>query len=204
VQSYRRADGMPAHKVLASLGNLSELETKNLREAIAASRNGQAVVVPKPLALPKVKRNLAYLDVAVCYRTWLDWELSQLIDELAPVGKREVPLGEMIAALTVQRCVAPASKLQASRWYPRTALPELQGISTRRFNNTRIHRALEVLDEIDAPLQQRLAQRIEAREGSFSCLFLDCTDTWFEGRGPDLAHLRTTKEGLLRVRIGFP
>lgn len=207
VQSYRRPDGMPAHRVLHSFGDLPALATENLKQAIAASRRGESVVIaPKEWAttsLPKVRRNLAYFDVAVCYRTWGAWGLSELIDELASMGRCEVSLGEVVAALTVQRCVAPASKVEASRWYPRTALPELQGIAPGRFNNTRVHRALETLEEIETSLQDQLARRIEARRGQFSCLFLDCTDTWFVGQGPDLASKRVTKEGLMRRQVGI-
>lgn len=205
VESYRRRDGMPAHRVMVSLGNLTELETNNLKHAVSASRRGEAVMVPSAIAqtLPlRVRRNLSYLDVAVCYRTWNAWQLSELIDELAPT-KRRISHGEVIGALTVQRCVEPASKLEASRWYPRTVLPELQGIAAGKFNNTRVHRALDALSEIEEPLQERLAVRIEDRQGRFVCLFLDCTDTWFVGRGPELAHMRTTKEGLARRRIGI-
>lgn len=34
VESYRRKDGMPAHKVIANLGNLPEKEIANLRLAL--------------------------------------------------------------------------------------------------------------------------------------------------------------------------
>src|SRR5512147_1301077 len=45
---------------------------------------------------------------------------------------------EVICALTIQRCVAPGSKLYAQRWFPRTALPELLGVAPAQFHNTRI------------------------------------------------------------------
>jgi len=38
VQSYRRDDGVPAHRVVASLGELSDQEIENLRRALKASR----------------------------------------------------------------------------------------------------------------------------------------------------------------------
>ena len=197
---------MPANKVLASFGNLGELETQNLKLAVKASREGRSVVLrteTATTAVPKVRRNLAFLDVATCLRTWQRWGLTELLDELAPSSKREVSFGDVVGALAIQRCVAPASKLEASRWYKTTALPELLGVSSRRFNNTRIHRALETLDSIEVPLQQKLARRIESQQGQFVSLFLDCTDTWFVGRGPELAKKRTTKEGLTRRRIGI-
>lgn len=207
VQSYRRPDGMPAHKVLASLGSLSPLEVANLRSAVAASRQGVAVVLPEQLLGQihgrKVKRNLRYLDIAVALRVWEEWGLAELVDDLAPHSKVEVSAGAVTTGLVIQRCVAPNSKLAAAGWYADTALPELQGVSPTKFNNTRIHRVLEILETIEVPLQERLARRIDAREGQFVSLFLDCTDTWFEGHGPDLAHKRVDKEGILRKLIGI-
>ncbi|MGE5768475.1 MAG: hypothetical protein ACM35H_14895, partial [Bacteroidota bacterium] len=206
VQSFRRPDGMPAHKVLATLGDLSDVETENLRRSIAASRDRELVEWPQRRGLvtpPKVSRNLAFLDVAACYCAWQSWGLSGVIDELVPPTARAVSVGEVAAALTVQRCVAPASDLEAARWYERTALPELQGIAPASFNNTRLHRALDLLAQVEQPLQQTLARRIADQQGRFVSLFLDCTDTWFVGRGPDLAAPGGTKEGLHRHRIGI-
>lgn len=204
VQSFRRPDGMPAHRVIATLGDLPEVQTENLRRAIAASRQRELVVFSgQPLTPTKVARNLAYLNVAVCYRAWQSWRLSQLIDELVPPTARDVSVGETTAALAVQRCVAPASDVEAARWYPRTALPELQGVAPASFNNTRVHRTLDLLAQIETPLQQALTPRIAAQQGRFVSLFLDCTDTWFVGHGPELAVHRVTKDGLRRRRIGI-
>lgn len=207
VQSYRRPDGMPANKVLGSFGDLSPLEVDNLKQALAASRAGLAVILPSGIAsrLPprKARANLQYLDVAITYRVWQSWELTSLIDELVPDSQADVSMGEMTAGLVVQRCVEPGSKLLAARWYPKTALPELQGLAPRKFNNTRIHRVLEALETIEDSLQQRLAARIAGKQGRFVCLFLDCTDTWFVGHGPESAHKRITKDGVLRRRIGI-
>jgi hypothetical protein len=204
VQSFRRPDGMPAHRLVASLGDLGPVQTENLKRALAASRTRALVVLPaQQPPPPKVLCNLAYLDVAVAYRAWQSWDLSALIDALVPATDPEVAIGEVVAALAAQRCVAPASKLEATRWYGRTALPELQGIAPAQLNNTRLHRVLERLEQIEAPLQQALAGRIAARHGRFVRLFLDCTDTWFVGHGPALAKPHATKEGLQRRRVGI-
>jgi hypothetical protein len=202
-QTYRNESGKPATRVIASLGNLPDVEVDNLRVAIAASRKGQAVVVAEQRSvLPKIKRSLAYLDVATCWRVWQEWGLTALVDALSP-NEPEVSVGQMVAALSVQRCVAPASKLEASRWYPTTSLPELQGVRPAQFNNTRVHRALEALAAMEEPLQERLAEHIEADQGQFVNLFLDCTDTWFVGQGPSLAASGLTKEGLFRRKVGI-
>jgi hypothetical protein len=208
VESYRRPkDGMPAHRVVAHLGPRSELEIANLRAALAASRKGRSLVLPREVAeglnAQPVLANLAYLDVAVTLAFWEEWGLGELLSEVLPPSEQEVAPSKVLAGLTVQRCVEPRSKLYAQSWFPCTALPELLGVSPGQFNNTRLHRVLEMLDQGTTELQGRLASRIVARKGAFTALFLDVTDTWFEGRGPEQAEFGKVKEGMYRRKIGI-
>lgn len=206
VHSFRRKkDGMPSHRVVATLGNLPELETENLRAAFRAARKGMILVPEKLTAelIAKIKENLHYGDVAVVHNLWLEAGFAKLIDELAPTSDTTVSPGEVVGALVAQRCTAPASKLAACRWYPTTALPLMQGIEPAQFNNSRIHRTLDILDDIRDELQERLAQRVQHRHGKAVHLFLDCTDTWFHGQGPEMAHRGLVKEGTWHRRIGI-
>jgi len=206
VESYRRLDGMPAHRVVANLGRLTELEADNLKLAFKACKRGKAVVLSDDaaavLAQRKCQANYAYLAHAVCLALWRRLKLGQLIDRLAPDDNSEVPVSSVIAALVCQRSLAPGSKLAAVSWFPSTALPELLDLRPSHFHNTRIHRALDTLELIEAPLQERLAHRITSDE-PVRVLFLDCTDTWFVGHGPDIASMRVTKEGLYKRSIGI-
>jgi hypothetical protein len=197
VQSYRRKDGVPAQRVVANLGRLSDQEIDNLRIALAASRQGKAVLLPGTRDWQiRVLANLDYLPAAVCLDLWQSWRLSELFNRLLPKGSKDEPDWKVIAALTIQRCVEPGSKLLAQRWFPRTALPELLDLPLAHFHNTRLHRALEELDRVDAEIQQALVQRYQQKNGAFLALFVDVTDTWFEGRSCDLAERGRTKEGL--------
>ena len=77
-------------------------------------------------------------------------------------------------------------------------------LCTWLFNNSRIHRVLGQLDQVEKELQEALPKRYKQRDGSFASLFVDCTDTWFEGRGCEQAERGTTKEGLRnRYKVGI-
>lgn len=197
---------MPANRVVANLGRITEQEAENLRITFRANKMGLPVVIANDFAersaALKPLANLVYLPIAVGLDVWNQWQLSDLVDELVD-SALEVPFSSSLASLVLQRCIEPDSKLAAVDWFPTTALPELLDVQPRRFNNTRIHRTLELLEEIDTSLQQRLTTRISADRGCFVTLFLDCTDTWFVGRGPSLASKRRTKEALIRNRIGI-
>lgn len=209
VESYRReSDGMPMHRVVASLGTLSTLEIENLRSALKASRDSKHVVVaratkPSAKALPKILANLRYLDAAVLLAVWQEWQLTELLGELLPKGAADVAPALVLAALTIQRCVDPGSKLFATRWFPTSALPELLGVCPSAFNNTRIHRTLDELDAAGAALMGKLPARYQDHDGAFLSLFLDTTDTWFVGHGPELAERAKTKEGRMERKIGI-
>jgi hypothetical protein len=208
VESYRREeDGRPAHRVLASLGALTDEAIANLRAALDANRSGTALVVPPravPVpAKPVVQANYRFLDLAVLLRTWADSGLSSLLGGLLGGTTREVAADRVITALILHRCVEPSSKIAAWRWFPTTALPELLALTPGQFNNSRIHRALEALELVDATLQAQLPHVVARTQGTSVRLFIDATDTWFVGAGPPLAAKGVDKEGVYRRRVGI-
>jgi transposase len=208
VQSFRRDDGVPTHKVIANLGRLSEQEIANLRVALQASRQGRALVLPGDTAhkewQAKIVASLKYLEVAVALETWRRWKLPGLFNRLLRQGNDAIPPSAVIASLVIHRCTDPGSKLYAQRWFPRTALPELLDVEPSQFGNTRIHRALEGLDRIEDTLQTELVKRYRSKDGLFATIFMDVTDAWFAGRGCDLAERDRTKEGFSnRHKIGI-
>ena len=158
VQSYRRPDGVPGHRVVANLGELDDREVHNLRLALEASRSGKSLVLPEAQARAetawplRVLANLDYLHIAVALRIWEYWKLGELFNRLLPKGGEAVAPGDVIAALCLQRCVSPGSKLYAQRWFPRTALPELCGVSPAQFNNTRFVTSLVTRRSMPLPL----------------------------------------------------
>ena len=163
----------------------------------AAEPTAQTARLRRPHAI------LRYLDVAVVVEMMRQLGLTEELEGLLPKQERDVAPDRIVTALVAQRCLDPQSKLQAVRWFPRTVLPELLGISPAQFNNTRVHRALEQLEPAELELMRALSRRAHEQQGRFATLFLDLTDTWFEGEGPELAKRGKTKEGLVRKKIGI-
>lgn len=205
VESYRRPDGVPSHRVVAHLGTLSAEQIENLRSALAANRHGARVAVVRQQTPRKPAANLGYLGLAVLLELWRDLGLANLIGTLMPKRGAEVAPADVVAALTCQRCSDPGSKLYAERWFPRTALPELLGVAPTSFHNTRIHRVLDDLDAVTPDLMTRLPSLyLEGEQRpAFAALYLDVTDAKFVGHGPDLAVRAKTKEGIIERKIGI-
>jgi Arc/MetJ-type ribon-helix-helix transcriptional regulator len=207
VESFRRPDGVPAHRVIANLGDATSLEVENLRTALGAALKHRRVVVARPTgpgkAAPQPVANLRYLDVAVLLELWKAWGLDDVLDAVMRPSDAMVSASSGVAALCIQRCVDPGSKLYATEWLPRTALPQLLSLPVESFNNTRVHRVLDELDAATLSLMPRLVERYQSRDGAFASLFIDVTDTWFVGEGPDLAERAKTKEGRIERKIGI-
>ena len=86
---------------------------------------------------------------------------------------------------------------------PRNRLPELLDLPASQFNNTRLHRVLDLLDLHGYALVKSLSARVAERQQPFVAMYADVTDTWFVGDGPELAKAGKTKEGRYEQKIGI-
>src|SRR6266540_366720 len=107
VESFRRSDGMPAHRVIANLGDAQSLEVENLRTALAATLKHRRVTTrgATDKAPPQPVANLRYLDVAMLLELWRAWGLDELLGAVMPSASSDVPASSVVAALCIQRCV---------------------------------------------------------------------------------------------------
>lgn len=207
VQSYRNDEGKSRTRIIQSLGRVTEEQGKTLKAAVKAAKAAGADIAH--IASTAAQQHVAlgtrrYLDLAVLLEVLREEGLHDFLSSLfAERADTSVPIADVLCVLILQRCTAPASKLAAQRWFPRTALPELLAIEPAAFNNSRIHRALSALDSCDAELQRLLPDHLAVRHDRPVALLLDATDTWFEGRGPDIAARGRDKHGIYRRRIGL-
>lgn len=104
VESYRRKeDGLPAHRVVANLGQLSDLEIENLRTAIKATKDKKKVVIDlmpnKPPLLSKPRQNLIYLDLVVLWEIWRNSGIQNVLRESLPRSNAHVSSVDIISVL---------------------------------------------------------------------------------------------------------
>lgn len=209
VESFRRdEDGLPAHRIVANLGQLSQLEIDNFRLALNASKDKKKVVVSRlvksnNIKLSKPQNNLVYLDLAVLFEIWNQSGIGAILRDSFPPNSTKIPIDTTIAILCLHRCQDPGSKLSATRWYKTTALPEITGVDATTFNNSRLHRSMYELEQIGATLMAKLSKFYGENDDRSSVLFLDVSDAWFFGAGPSYAQKGLSKDGAIRTKVGI-
>lgn len=201
VESRRTASGPRQHTV-ATLGKLPGLDGRvragweavdDLLEGRPPARQlelGDGDQAEEPLWREvevrgvRVERVREFGEVYLALSLWRRLGLHQLLEELIPSGRQEVPWERIGCLLTVARFCAQKSELGvAERWYQRTALEDLLGVSWEKINEDRLYRGLDQLHERKEQLTTHLLKRYESWFGvGFEFLLYDVTSTFFEGQ----------------------
>ena len=208
VRAVRR-DGRPTHEVVAHLGRLPTHEVEALRRGLRSlSAEGAEPSEGQEGTEPLVRLReiaclgaLRYLDLMVVRSMWTEWNLTQFFAEHLPAGAGDMAPADVVFALVANRCVAPCSKLRVTEWTPSTALPEIIGFEPGQLNNTRLHRVLRKLENIDVELSRFIIAHPTRRTRPDSVVYLDLTSTWFEGHGGTLGQRARSKDGAIRRHV---
>jgi hypothetical protein len=94
----------------------------------------------------RAERVREFGQVYLALSLWRRLGLHTLLNELIPSGREEVPWERIACLLTLARfCAQPSELGVAERWYQRTALEDLLGVSWDKINDDRLYRGLDEL-----------------------------------------------------------
>jgi transposase len=214
---------------VAQLGELDaqgQLAARSLAERLAGVERQPGLfdddVPTEPLALDlrrvRLERGRRFGDVWLAWRLWQALGLDQLLAELLPPGREDVPWATMAAVLVIARLCEPSSELHiAEDWFRRTALDDLLGVPEAKVNDDRCYRGLDRLLELKDALERHLKDKLGTLFTlEYDLLLYDVTSTYFEGlaernpqaqRGYSRDHRSDCKQvciGLVVTRDGFP
>jgi len=202
VESRRTASGPRQHTV-ATLGKLPGLDEQvhagwesidDLLEGRAPAKQLEFSGPSQPPAPPwwrevdvrgvRVERVREFGQVYLALWLWRRLGLHTLLNELIPSGREEVPWERIACLLTIARfCAQPSELGVAERWYQRTALEDLLGVSWDKINDDRLDRGLDELHAHKEELTRHLLARYQSWFGvGFEYLIYDVTSTFFEGQ----------------------
>jgi transposase len=201
VESIRTVRG-PRQRVVATLGKLPGLDEDERAgwEEIARLLDGTPrsplqgdlfVAPPAPprwtqvaLAGVRVERVREFGQVYLALALWRRLGLHQFFSENGRDGREQIDWASVAAILTIGRFCDQASELALSeRWYARTALDDLLGVSAGAVHGNRLYRGLDQMLPLRERLFGHLKQRYESWFGArFEFLLYDITSTYFEGQ----------------------
>lgn len=204
VESVRTARG-PRHRTVAFLGELApgartgwahlakrlDGEPSPLaQETLFAAEEEVPERIEVKVREVRVERRRAFGEVWLALVLWRTLGLDRLLDDLMPRGRETVPWSA--AALAAGRLVSPGSERHtAEAWFPRTALPDLLGVSAAEINPDRLYRTLDRLLPLQGAIERHLRERLgRLFDVRFDLLLYDVTSTFFEaplGQGPQRA-----------------
>jgi transposase len=111
-------------------------------------------------------------------------QLDTFLNNAIPEGRELVGWDVSSLILIIARLLEPASELfTAEQWDPKTALPDLLGVSEERVDDNRLYRTLDQLlphkDALETHLKNRLGDLFDLE---YDLLMYDVTSTYFEGQ----------------------
>jgi transposase len=204
VESYRTAKGS-RQRVVAYLGELKPGEQDGWAklgshlEADAHPRRPQLSLFDPPrteshlpvddepvkvrLSGVRLERLRDFGDVWLAWGLWRMLELDELLEQEIESGREEISWATVAAILTIARFCEPASELHIEeKWYARSALEELLGVSPEKVHTDRLYEGLDQLLPQKEAIEKHLRRRFgELFELQCDLLLYDVTSTYFEG-----------------------
>jgi transposase len=199
VESVRTAKGS-RQRVVAYLGELKAGEQSGWahlgRQLEKRARPQPSLFDPPPCEEPtdseavlvklrgiRLERLRDFGDVWLAWGLWRLLGLDTLLAAVIEEGREEVPWPMVAAILVIARFCEPASELHIEeKWYRRTALEELVGVTVPQVHTDRLYAGLDQLlphkEALETHLKERLGNLFEL---NYDLLLYDVTSTYFEG-----------------------
>lgn len=212
VESYRTASGPRQRVVawLGKLDEAGRLGVQQTAEAVAGSEEAEMVTsAHRSQPLSRQMRFEFDDDVSAVTPRWVEvnaagvrvenlrqfggpWialhlirtlQLDTFLSNVLPEGRELVGWDVSSLILIMARLLEPASELfTAEQWYPKTALPDLLGVSQERVDDNRLYRTLDRILPHKEALETHLKNRLgELFDLEYDLLMYDITSTYFEG-----------------------
>lgn len=198
-----RTERGPRQRLVSYLGELNNGQQKNWRKSVDVVQEGHVTQelflfpetspqVPDEPDIVRVKlsgvrwenpRDFGdvYLGWVLWKRLGLDEFYRQTLDERE--CDADVPWSLTAAILAINRLCCPWSELSIEeKWYRRTALDDIVGVSIEKIHTDRLYHCLDLLIKNKEGLEKHLkAKWGELFNATYDILLHDLTSTYFEG-----------------------
>ena len=211
VESYRNSKGIPATRVLASLGNITKMSEEQVDRLTASFIRAVGTEEKYWKSDFETGKGYHYGTVLPVMAVWHQLGLEQIIDN-AVAPKVEIPVSRIALIQTANRFSDPASKLACFRWYYRSVFCQMKNFiefSDDEPAEEHLHtfyRALDYLSEAKEKIEKELYWRLLGYGIDSSLILYDITSTYFEGEQAELGrkgHTRDHRPDLKQIVVGL-
>lgn len=178
---YKPGKGSTTRDV-ANLGNVKSFKEKDIQKLIDGLI--RLFQIEKYCSTDGIEmiESLEHGSIIFWQKLWDKLGLSKLIKDQIKLKDIRIKLAveKYIEIMTLNRCIAPLSKLGVTRWVERTCYKEMKGFSNLSFDVTLFYRSMDYLlsikEEIESELYEQLKNLFSI---NVKMTFYDITSTYF-------------------------
>ncbi len=217
VKSYRNTKGQPATRVIASLGNISNMSEDEIGKLTKSFI--RVLGVGEKFQINNFTAGKAY-HYGTCLPAialWHQLGLDRIINDALP-SRVKIPVSRISLVQVANRFSDPGSKLACHRWYERSMFSQLKNfVHFPDTEDEKLHyyyRSLDYLCSIKGEIERSLYYRLNSYGLDNSLILYDITSVYFEGDAVSIAEKGHTRDhrpdaeqiviGLVMSRDGIP
>jgi transposase len=182
----RNARGVPVARVIHSFGREDELDREALARLVGSIQRFLGVEETLRASAPEGFRFLGAPEIGgphVLDALWGELGIGKAISRVAHGGRGRSGVERAVFAMVCQRCLEPASKLEATRWLGRDVV--VPGVE--QVTDDELYRAMDFLLACGERVQESVFFSIaNLLNLEVDVIFFDTTSTYFESDPDDL------------------
>ena len=191
LHSYRDEKGVPRHKVIASIANVTKCSDEEINRLIHSFL--RALKVDSFVHKDQLEAGQAYDygDVLPVVALWEKLSLSEII--AASVSERvSIDVAKAALVLVANKVVDPESKLGAYRWFGHSVFAKASAFQDDFPGQGELllhtlYRSLDYLSRAQRAIENKLYWHLESYGSGSQLVFYDVTSSYFEGSEAELA-----------------
>ena len=179
VESYRTDAGSVRQRVVANLGRLDKLQSKDLDPLINGLNRalGRAQNTAQPVEYESAR---AFGDVFALHELWQSLGFGEAIRRALRSSRRSFDAEALVRAMVFNRLCAPDSKLGCLQWLETVAIPGMPASLT----HDQLLRTMDALMDRAEAVEARIAKQLRPMlDQQLSVVFYDLTTVRIHGEG---------------------
>jgi transposase len=217
VSSYRNEKKQPATKVIASLGNISDISEEEIERLTASFIKSVGIEGKYSINRYELGKGYHYGTCLPAIAIWKNLRLEEIINN-ALSKKVKIPVSKITLVQTANRFSDAGSKLACYRWHSNSMFSQLKNFvdfpEKEEDKLHRYYRSLDYLCSVKEEIEKELYYQLEAYGIDNRLVLYDITSIYFEGLDSDIGAKGYSRDkrpdaqqiviGLVMSRDGIP